>query len=122
MEKIKIKQTPIIMMRVMDTLSAQPVLRDETTRISYTLYYVTATTKTPVEGHEDVEIDLDCLRNYLDTECHLWTRDDIGFNFMWTPDTTEYPLFVVRGNYRLSVTFEFDGRNPHTEHVLFNVF
>ena len=41
-----------------------------------------------------------------------WTRDDVGYNFVLTPDVREYPLFRQEGRYQIKVEIRLAQGNP----------
>ena len=41
-----------------------------------------------------------------------WTNDEIGANFIWTPNTMEKKLFTEGGKYVIQVTFNLPNENP----------
>ncbi|MDO4629804.1 MAG: hypothetical protein Q4C70_11530 [Planctomycetia bacterium] len=61
---------------------------------------------TPIEGHQDVQLDLDAVFfNALQND-NSWTLDADGYNFRHIPDISEFPLFShSRRLYKLDYTF-----------------
>lgn len=70
---------------------------------------------TPVEGHQNVTLDLDSVFfNALQTDAS-WDVDSEGFNFRHVPDVTTHPLFTFsRRLYQLDYSFTLreEGRMP----------
>ena len=72
-----------------------------TTSIHYTIYN-TADNSIP-SGHNNVSLTVsDCVYNTLQTNA-IWSADDTGYNFAFTPDVSSNNAFTGVGNVYLVV-------------------
>ena len=116
--QVRAGQAITILARVFDAFYPDTLLLnrgDNITSITYTCERRTTgvftVNWTPVDGHEDVAVDLSCLMSELELN-ERWTRDEKGFNFVLTPDITQYPLFAELGHYRIRVRVVPTAGNP----------
>ncbi|MBR4834952.1 MAG: hypothetical protein IKU86_11565, partial [Thermoguttaceae bacterium] len=66
---------------------------------------------TEQEDWKGSEVPLDSL---LESPIMIegWTNDEVGANFVWTPNTMEKKLFTEGGKYVIQVTFNLPNENP----------
>lgn len=109
-------EAPVFFARIEDSETSAIVPKSSVSSISYTAYRVTTSwsteKRTPVEGHENVAVDLSAYLAALVVDDPRWTEDTTGYNFIFEPDTTEHPIFPDGGKYVVVVTIEFTGANP----------
>ena len=62
-------------------------------------------------GWNKIEVPLDTI---LETPTMLegWTNDEVGANFIWTPNSKEKKLFAEGGKYVIQITFNLIDDNP----------
>lgn len=109
-------EAPVFFARIEDSETSAIVPKSAVSSISYTAYRVTNSwsteKRTPVEGHENVAVDLAAYLDALVTDDPRWTQDSVGYNFIFEPDVAEKPIFPDAGNYVVVVTIQFEGANP----------
>jgi hypothetical protein len=65
----------------------------------------------PVPGHVDVDAGCGCVLESVQTS-DAWTLDDVGYNFVLTPDVRTAPLFEREGRYQIKVVVTLSEGNP----------
>ncbi len=117
-ENVMIGQGITILARIYDAFDASVALLNDgsnVTSVSYTCYYnsngLFAETNAAVEGHENVAVGTETVLEALQTS-DAWTRDDVGYNFVLTPDVREYPLFRQEGRFQIKVEIRVAQGNP----------
>ena len=75
---------------------------------------------TPVTGHNNVSVDTTSVLSSLQTD-DAWDVDNVGYNFIVTPDIRTNPLFTTEGWYRMKVTINLSSGNPITFYKEINV-
>ncbi len=77
---------------------------------------------TPIEGHQNVQLDLNAVFfNALQND-NSWNLDTDGYNFRHIPDISEYPLFSLsRRLYKLDYTFTPTAKNRLPIRIQFHI-
>lgn len=116
-------ETPVLFARITNSQTGAPIPAADVSAISYTCNRLNVgwgtETRTPVEGHEDVDVDASAVLAALVTNDPRWTIDTTGYNFKLEPDSRTNPIFPSSGNYEIVVTIEFSNANPLP--LVFNV-
>lgn len=82
--------TATLMARILDW-SGNVLTVENTLSVTYTIW--NTSTNAAVSGHTAVSVTPSaCLYDTLQTP-EIWTADDTGFNFAWTPDVSTNPAF-----------------------------
>lgn len=114
-----IGQTPMFFFIIRDKETGNLIAKSSVTEIRYSLYKESPGARLPVEGHDHIEVSKVTFYDELQPSSLCSFSD--GFNFKFSPDSTEHPFFPDSGLYRLMVTFAFTARNPYAESVQFFV-
>lgn len=116
--RIRTGQAITVLARVFDAFAPTVPLFNDGTNVDKITYTCERKTKglynqewSPVPGHSNIQVDNSCLLDTLENPDN-WTRDDVGVNFMMTPDITTRPLFPELGNYRIVVRIDLVDGNP----------
>ena len=116
-------ETPVLFARITNSQTGAPIPAADVSAISYTCNRLNVgwgtETRTPVEGHEDVDVDASAVLAALVTNDPRWTIDTTGYNFKLEPDSRTNPIFPSSGNYEIVVTIKFSNANPLP--LVFNV-
>ena len=111
-------QSVTVLARIFDAFDSDaPLINDGTNVVSVTYTCSRATNGlfdelvTPVQGHENVDAGADCVLASVQNS-DAWTADAVGYNFVLTPDTRNYPLFEKEGEYQIKVTVVLTAGNP----------
>lgn len=116
-------ETPVLFARITNSQTGAPIPAADVSAISYTCNRLNVgwgtETRTPVEGHVDVDVDASAVLAALVTDDPRWTIDTTGYNFKLEPDSRTNPIFPSSGNYEIVVTIEFSNANPLP--LVFNV-
>lgn len=109
-------ETPVLFARITNSQTGDNIPASDVSAISYTCNRLNVgwgtETRTPVEGHEDVDVDVSAVLAALVTDDPRWTIDTTGYNFKLEPDSRTNPIFPSSGNYEIVVTIEFSNANP----------
>lgn len=116
-------ETPVLFARITNSQTRDIIPASDVSGISYTCNRLNVgwgtETRTPVEGHADVDVDASAVLAALVTNDPRWTIDTTGYNFKLEPDSRTNPIFPSSGNYEIVVTIEFSNANPLP--LVFNV-
>lgn len=74
----------------------------------------------PVTGHNNVSAGADCVLSSLQTD-DAWDLDNVGYNFLLSPEIRDYPLFETTGLYRIKATINLVDGDPITFYKGINV-
>ncbi|MBQ9873650.1 MAG: hypothetical protein IJM30_04215 [Thermoguttaceae bacterium] len=117
-EKVFTGQSVTILARIFDAFDeSAPLLNDGNNVVSvrYACYYdsngLFAETSEPIPGRENVDAGTDCVLEALQTS-DAWTVDQVGYNFVLTPDVRTSNLFEKPGRYRIKVVITLAEGNP----------
>lgn len=126
-ENIKTGQAVSVLARIYDAFDNDSPLLNDGTNISSVYYTCEKKTKglynleyTPVEGHDNVLVDSSCVLTALQND-DAWDADNIGYNFILTPNIRQHVLFATVGSYRIRVTINLVEGNPITFYKEINV-
>lgn len=115
---VMVGQGITILARIYDAFDEDSVLLSDGANIESVVYTcgricngLFEETVEPVAGHENVAVDVDCVLEALQTS-DAWTRDDVGYSFVLTPDARDAPLFEKAGKYQFKVVVTPTTGNP----------
>ena len=115
---VMVGQAITILARIYDAFDHNEALLNDGNNVvsaSYTCYYkangIFGDELEPVQGHVDVDVPIDSVLEALQTS-DAWTIDSVGYNFVYTPNTREYPLFAKKGEYQIKVVVNLATGNP----------
>jgi len=110
----------VLFARIQDSQTSLPLTEANVSSVKYTCYRVKTTwgtqTRTPVNGHNDVTIPTDVVKNALVTTDPRWTKDQTGYNVLYEPTTTQTPIFPEPGQYLIVLTITPTSGNPAPIH------
>jgi hypothetical protein len=126
-ENLKPGQDCAILARVYDAFDNDSPLLNLGSNISSVYYTCEKKTKSlyttewsPVTGHNNVSAGADCVLSSLQTD-DAWDLDNVGYNFLLSPEIRDYPLFETAGLYRIKATINPAGGDPITFYKEINV-
>lgn len=116
--RVRVGQAITILARVFDAFYPATLLLNEGDNIKAITYTCERRTTgvfsvnwKSIQGHENVPVDFSSLLPGLEMN-ERWTRDEKGYNFILTPNITQYPLFPELGYYRIRTRVEPTIGNP----------
>lgn len=125
---IYLEQAVTILAQIYDAFAPSSLLLNNGSNIDeieYTAYFIqngafSNGTPVPISGHTAVDVSTDALLSSAIITDN-WTIDNVGFNFILTPDVTEHPIFTQTGEYSFKITITPTSGNPIVFYVPVNV-
>lgn len=126
-ENLKPGQDCAILARVYDAFDNDSPLLNLGSNISSVYYTCEKKMKslydavwTPVTGHNNVSAGADCVLSSLQTD-DAWDIDNVGYNFLLSPEISTHQLFETAGLYRIKATINPVDGDPITFYKEINV-
>ncbi|MGL6226516.1 MAG: hypothetical protein ACRC10_07810 [Thermoguttaceae bacterium] len=98
----------------------QPLRPERIKSITYTVFMLDSLKpgeKSPIPGHERVELNLDEVFLEQPVQNNLWTTDTRGYNFVHEPNVSENPMFPVAQKH-YSVVYRFSLKDHPNDIIL----
>ncbi|MDO4586013.1 MAG: hypothetical protein Q4C95_01815 [Planctomycetia bacterium] len=125
LSQAKIGQPMIFVARIKNERDNVLLQQSDVVSIEYTAYLLSSLSgfrKERIPGHQGIVVPISStIYDECQTNVHLWTLDQIGYNFCHSPDISIFSLFPQYGRYEVCYSISLNSANPIQLHFLVDV-